>query len=268
MDIEATVTLPSGRTMPVIGLGTWQLTDDTAGTVEEALRLGYPMIDTAGDYGTQPGIGEALHRNGVARERVFITAKVEEDEDADAAARRNVAEMGIDQADLVVLHRPPPGGAGERLWEGLLRAREDGVARDVGVSNYSIAQMEALIDATGEVPAVNQIEWTPFGWSREMLDWCRERGTVIQAYSPLTRARRLGDARLGGIAAGVGATPAQAVLAWDLALGVVPLPKANRHEHLVENLGALDVELDDRRVEEIGRLDEGWSSLGPRPQYL
>lgn len=268
MDVASTVPLRTGRAMPVMGLGTWQLTDDTAATVDEALRLGYPMIDTAGDYGTQPGIGEALRRTGIDRDDVYIVAKVEEDEDALSAVRRNLDEMGIDRADLFLLHRPPPEGPGVALWEGLLRARDDGLARDVGVSNYSVGQMQALAVATGELPAVDQVEWSPFGWSPELLDWCRERGVVVQAYSPLTRARRLDDPRLAEVAAACGATPAQVVLRWNLQLGTVPLPKANRREHLVENLGALEVELDEDAMDRLGRLDERWSSLGPRPEYL
>ena len=265
MHTDATVQLHTGRARPVIGLGTWLLTDDTAGTVEEALRLGYRLIDTSGDYGTQPGIGEALRRTDVARDDVYLVTKVEEDEDAYEATRRNLDELGQDRADLMLIHRPPRRGAGEGLWRGLIRARDEGLAREIGVSNYSAEQMQTLVDATGEVPAVNQIEWSPFGWSREMLDWCARLGVVIQAYSPLTRGQRLGDDRLAQIAERHDATPAQVLLAWNLALGVVPLPKANRRDHLVENLGALEVELSGADLEALNGLNERASSLGSMP---
>jgi diketogulonate reductase-like aldo/keto reductase len=176
--------------MPVLGLGTWQLRHDTAGTVAEALRLGYRLIDTSGDYGTQPGVGEGIALSDVGRDEIFLTTKVEETDDAYDATVRDLRELGLEWADLMLIHRPPRRGAGRELWEGLIRARDDGLTRDIGVSNYTIEQMDELIRTTGEMPAVNQIEWSPFGWSAEMLSWCRERGIVIQAYSPLTRGRR------------------------------------------------------------------------------
>ena len=266
--MEATRELNTGRTMPAIGLGTWYLTDDTAGTVEEALRLGYRMIDTAEDYGTQPGIGEALRRTDVPREEIFLVAKVEEDEDAYEATRANLDEMGQAYADLVVIHRTPDEGVGVELWRGLLRAREEGLARDIGVSNYSTGQIDALVDATGEVPAVNQIEWTPFGWSQDMLDYCGERRIVIQAYSPLTRAQRLDDERLERVAAAYDRTPAHVLLAWALRLGVAPLPKANQKTHLVENLDALEFALDDAAMQALAQFNEHASAQGSSLQYV
>jgi diketogulonate reductase-like aldo/keto reductase len=184
LSIDSRLSLATGRTMPVLGLGTWQLTDNTVGTVEEALRLGYRMIDTAGDYGT-----------------------------------------------------------------------------------HSIDQIEELSDATGEQPVVNQIEWSPFGWSPQMLDYCNEVRVVIQAYSPLTRTRRLADERLVDTAAAYGKTPAQLLVRWNLQLGIAPLPKANRRQHLAENLGVFDVEIADVDMVELGQFNEHYSSLG-RLQYV
>jgi 2,5-diketo-D-gluconate reductase A len=267
MDINATLELHTGRRMPVLGLGTWQLDRDTAAIVEEALHIGYRMIDTSGDYGTQAGVGQAIRRSALPREQVYLVTKVEENEDAYDATRRNLDELGLDFVDLMLIHRPPPFGAGVSLWEGLIRARDDGLARDIGVSNYSIAQISQLAESTGEVPAVNQVEWTPFGWSQEMLDFARQQHLIIQAYSPLTRARRLNDERLGRIAAAHGKTPAQALLRWDLQLGVAPLPKANQRHHLSENLAVFDFELSEGQRAELDALNEQWSSLGTSLQY-
>ncbi len=268
MDSHSTVPLHTGRTMPVMGLGTWELTDDTAGSVEEALQLGYRMIDTAADYGSQPGIGEALRRTEVPREAIFLVAKVEENEDAYEATRRYLGEMDQDYADLMLIHRPPPTGTGRALWEGLIRVREDGLARDIGVSNYATNQIDALVEATGEVPVVNQIEWSPFGWSADMLDYCRARDIVVQAYSPLTRTHRLGDPKLAEVAAAYDRTPAQILLRWNLQRGTVPLPKANRWDHQAENLGAFDFELDEAHMEALDGLNEHYSALGATLQYV
>jgi diketogulonate reductase-like aldo/keto reductase len=268
MNKHSTLPLRTGRSMPVMGLGTWELTDDTAGTVEEALRLGYRMIDTAVDYGSQPGIGEALRRSAVDRDEVYLVAKVEEDDDAYDATRRYLGEMDQAYADLMLIHRPPEEGVGRALWQGLMRAREDGLARDIGVSNYSTEQIDALVEATGEVPVVNQIEWTPFGWNADMLDYCRKRDIVVQAYSPLTRAERLDDERLIDVAEAYDRTPAQVLLRWALQRGVAPLPKANQREHLVENLGAFDFELSEEHMQALNDLNEHYSALGPTLQYL
>jgi diketogulonate reductase-like aldo/keto reductase len=263
-----TVQLHTGRTMPALGLGTWELTNDTAGTVEAALGLGYRMIDTSGDYGTQPGIGKALDRTGVDRREIYLVTKIEEDEDAYEATARNLEELGVDDADLVLIHRPPPDDPGRALWEGLIRARNDGLATEIGVSNYSVDQIDALVDTTGEIPVVNQIEWTPFGWSREMLDYCLSRRIVIQAYSPLTRARRLDDPRLGEIAGACRRTAAQVLIRWNLQCGVAPLPKANRRAHLEENLAVFDFELTDEQMASLNDLNEEWSSLGRSLLYV
>jgi 2,5-diketo-D-gluconate reductase A len=270
---DATVTLHTGRVMPVLGLGTWELTRDTADAVEHALELGYRMIDTAVDYGSQPGIGQALARTDLPRERVYLVAKVEEDDDAYDATRRYLDEMRQDFADLILIHRPPPappGGddVGHALWDGLARARDDGLARDIGVSNYSIAQLRRLADDTGENPAVNQVEWTPFGWSPEMLDYCRERRIVVQGWSPLTRAERLDDERLAPIVAEYDRSAAQILLRWAIQKGTVPLPKANQRQHQEENLGALEFELDQDHLDALDHLNEHWSALGDRLQYL
>jgi len=267
METNERVTLATRRTMPAIGVGTWQLTDDTAGTLEYALRLGYRMIDTSGDYGTEAGVGDAIRRSRLDRSEIFVVTKVEEDEDAFESTWQALRELRLDHVDLVLVHRPPPRGAGEALWEGLLRARDAGLARDIGVSNYSIDQIERLVDATGERPVVNQIEWSPFGWSGEMLEHCDRHDIVIQAYSPLTRAERLDDERLTGIASEYDRTPAQVVLRWNLERATVPLPKANRREHLAENLDVFDFELADEHLQKLDRLNERWSALGNALQY-
>lgn len=262
---DATFRLHTDREMPVLGLGTWQLTNDTAASVGDALELGYRMIDTSRDYGTQPGIGEAVAHSGIDRRSLYLVTKVEEDDEAYDATLRALEELDQEYVDLMLVHRPPEHGPGIELWEGLIRAREDGLTRDIGVSNYAIGEIRALEEATGVRPAVNQIEWSPFGWSPDMLDWCREHGVLIQAYSPLTRQKRLDDERLRGLADRYDATAAQVLLRWNMQLGVVPLPKANQREHQEENLGAFDFALSGRQMEELGSMNEAYSALGGLP---
>lgn len=261
MNPRSTITLRTGARMPVLALGTWELTRDTAATVAHALDIGYRMIDTACDYGSQSGIGEAIREQG-PREDVYLVAKVEETDDAYRATQQYLDEIGVEYADLMLIHRPPDGNVGADLWDGLTQARKAGLARDIGVSNYSIEQLRELASAVGEMPVVNQIEWSPFGHSTSMLEFCREHHIVIQAYSPLTRAERLNDKRLQSISARYDCTPAQLLIRWNLQLGTVPLPKANRKQHLDEDIEVFDFEISDQDMAALSRLNERYSSLG------
>ncbi|WP_196258670.1 aldo/keto reductase family protein [Pelagibacterium limicola] len=262
MDRSTKVPLRTGRAMPLIGLGTWKLDKDTAEKIELAIEEGYTMIDTSGDYDTQPGIAEGLRHAGVTRGDIFIVTKVEETEDALESAKRNVGQLDIGHADLILIHRPPQYGAGEPLWEGLQRARDEGITRDIGVSNYSVEQLEALMETSGEVPVVNQIEWSPFGFSDEMLEFCKRHGIVVQAYSPLTRGEQLGDARLATLARAYGKSPAQMILRWNLQRGTIPLPKAARRVHRRENLAVFDFEISQRDMDVIDGFNRHYSALG------
>lgn len=265
MDQTSRIKLHTGNEMPILGLGTWELTENTADAINNALRLGYPMIDTSGDYGTQAGIGEGIRKNGIGRNALFLVTKVEETDDAYEAVRKNLDELGLDYADLVLIHRPPGSSAGEELWRGLIRARKEGLARDIGVSNYSSSLIDSLIEETGEVPVVNQVEWSPFGHHMAFKHHHDAHGIVIQAYSPLTRTRRLDDANLARIGQKHNKTPAQILIRWNLQRGSVPLPKANRWSHMEENLAVFDFALDEQELKTLDNLNEHYSALGKLP---
>lgn len=268
MSPQSRIKLNTGNEMPVIGLGTWQLRENTAEVIAAALKMGYPMIDTSGDYGTQAGIAEGIKQSGLARRDFYLVTKVEETDDAYDKTLDNLDELQLDYADLMLIHRPPENGVGVGLWQGLIQAQEEGIVKDIGVSNYSEKQIRELYDASGVMPAVNQIEWSPFGWSQDMLDFCYDNGIVIQAYSPLTRGEMLDNELVTEIAARHRKTPAQVLLRWNLQMGTVPLPKANQIPHLKENLDIFDFELADAEMEELCNLDVSYSALGPEPVYI
>jgi 2,5-diketo-D-gluconate reductase A len=261
LTVGSNALLRSGHEMPLLGLGSWMLTTHTAETVQHAFELGYRMVDTSADYKTQSGIGRAIRRHGVPREYLFVITKVEPDEDGFEATRKNLEEMKLAYADLVLIHEPPRKGVGEELWQGLMRARDEGLTRDIGVCNYKIGQLEALGDATGEMPAVQQLEWTPFGHSLDMLNFCRAQQIIMQAYSPLTRGKRLRDERLLEIATRHRKSPAQVMLRWNLQHGVVPIAKAYREDHQRNNLDVFNFELDELDMATLDGLNEHFSAI-------
>lgn len=262
MDKNSKVKLHTGSVMPIIGLGTWQLKDNTADTIAYALEIGYKSIDTSSDYGTQPGIGKGIKKSGVARDNFFLTTKGEEYDDAYERTKSNLVELGLPYIDLILIHRPPEDGAGEELWEGLIRAKKEDLVRDIGVSNYSIDIIEKLIEKTGEIPVVNQIEWSPFGYSDEIKTYSDAKGIVIQAYSPLTRRKRTDNATLEKLSEKYGKSLEQILLRWGLQKGSVPLPKANQKKHLEENLDVFDFEITEEDIKLLDSLNEMYSSFG------
>ena len=248
--------------MPLMGLGTWELTVRTVETLCNALELGFRMIDTAPGYHTQRGIGDAIRACGFERDAVFVVTKIDPREDAYSAIRKSLGQMRLDHVDLALIEEPPEHGVGEMAWQGLRRAKREGLARDIGVCSYSIDAIEELVYRTGEMPAVNQVEWTPFGHSPRMLDFCRENEITIQALSPLTRGKRLGDDKMASMAARYGKTSAQLLLRWNLQLGVVPLPKANHVQHQRENLNLFDFEILPQDMARLNALNEHYSARG------
>jgi 2,5-diketo-D-gluconate reductase A len=267
LTLDSTRRLRTGREMPVLGLGTWMLTSHTRDLVANALRLGYRMIDTSGDYHTQAGIGEALAELAPPRDEIYVVSKIETDGDAYEQTCRNLEELKLAHLDLVLIHEAPEKGVGEELWRGLMRARDEGKARDIGVCSYKIAQLQQLVELTGEVPAVHQIEWSPFGHSLDMLSFCAAHEIQVQAYSPLTRGKRLGDERLANLAAKYGKTPAQLILRWNLQHGIVPIPKAGRADHQRENLEIFDFDIEAIDMSTLDALNEQFSAL-EKLEYL
>lgn len=240
--------------MPLLGLGTWPISDDkVAATVEVALQAGYRHLDTATAYGNEAGIGRALTAAGAAAADVFVTTKLP----ADHAGRErrtleeSLAKLGRDYVDLWLIHWPPNGRAAPEVWEELLRARTDGLARAVGVSNYSLEQIDELTQATGETPEVNQIRWGPLLYDPDRVAGHTERGVVLEGYSPL-KASNLADPQLVRIAARHDVSPAQVVIAWHLAHGFVVIPKSAQPTRIAANAASVLVPL---TADEVAAID-------------
>lgn len=265
-----TATLNDGRTMPRIGLGVWQIPDEgTARVVEAAAGLGYRLFDGAVIYGNERGLGEGLRRSGVPREELFVTTKVWNDAQGFDAAIRSVegslVRLGLDRLDLVLIHWPAPArGLFVETWRALIRLREEGRVSSIGVSNFRVEDIDRLVGETGVVPVLNQIELHPELPQRALREKHAAMGILTESWTPLGQGRSFGSEPVRRAAGRTGATPAQVVLAWDLALGCAPIPRSTRRERLEENLRAAEVRLTPEEVAAIEGLETG-HRCGPHP---
>ncbi len=228
--------LPGGGSMPLLGFGTSGLSGDTAvRATSEALRAGYRHLDTATIYGNERELGVALEATGVGRDDVFVASKLPPDSVARARAtlEQSLEALGLDALDLWLVHWPPDGGV-VPAWEALLAAQQDGLVRDVGVSNHSLDQLDELTSATGTAPAVNQVKWSPLLFDRGVIDGHRERGVVLEGYSGL-KGGTLEHPVVTGIAQRVGRTAAQVLVRWHLQHGTVVIPKSQSAERIRSN---------------------------------
>jgi diketogulonate reductase-like aldo/keto reductase len=248
------VSLPDGVDMPMIGFGTWRLRGRAGrGALTAALDAGYRHIDTATMYGNESDVGQALAASGLPRKDVFLTTKLPPGRVGHerATLSASLRALGTDHVDLWLVHWPPAGRALAPVWRELLELRDQGRARAVGVSNYSLAQIDRLTEATGQAPAVNQLPWSPARHDPALLAAHAERGVAVEGYSPL-KGTDLGNPVLTGIAEAHGVTAAQVVLRWHLEHGVTVIPKSENPERVVSNLDLLGFTL---TPDEIARID-------------
>ncbi len=248
------VDLPGGVSMPMIGFGTWLIRGKGGReALRAALAAGYRHIDTATMYGNEADVGHVLASSGQARDEMFITTKLPSGkagrERATLAA--SLRALGTDYVDLWLVHWPPGDRMLIPVWREFLALRDEGRARAVGVSNYSLAQIVRLIDATGQPPAVNQISWSPGRYDAALVAGHRERGVAVEGYSPLKRTN-LANPVLAKIAAAHDATAAQVVLRWHLEHGMTVLVKSAQPERIAANI---DVARFSLSPDEVARID-------------
>jgi 2,5-diketo-D-gluconate reductase A len=253
---DESVELASGTRMPLLGLGTWQAHGRSAvDAVRSAVEVGYRHIDTASIYGNEEQIGQAVANSGVPREGIFVTTKLPPSRAGRerATLEESLDALGFEYVDLWLIHWPPRGGARSDVWERLLELQAEGLAREVGVSNYSVRQIDELERATGRLPAVNQIEWSPALFDPDVLEAHRGRGVQLEGYSPL-KTMNLRDPSLVQIAEERGVTPAQVVLRWHIEHRIVAIPKSTNARRIAENAAIFGFELTPCEVEQLNGL--------------
>jgi methylglyoxal/glyoxal reductase len=257
--LSSRVKLSQGPEMPRLGLGVFQSPAGatTKQAVAWALHAGYRLIDTAAMYGNEADVGAAVRESGIPRGEVFVTTKLWHTDLGYASAKRAYREsfdrLGLEYIDLYLIHWPRADSPQVRLdtWRALEEIHEGGTCRAIGVSNYSIRHLQEL-EGARIPPAVNQVEFHPFVYDPELVDYCRQHRIQLEAYSPLTRNRRLDDPTIAEVAEAHTRSPAQVMIRWGLQHGLVEIPKSVHRERIEENTRVFEFELTD---EEMERLD-------------
>ena len=237
--------------MPLLGFGTWQITGPAAQqATEAALAAGYRHVDTATVYGNEREVGAALRAGGVSADEVFVTTKCppEKAGSARAVLEESLSLLGVERVDLWLVHAP---GGGVPMWESFVAAREAGLVRDIGVSNYSLQALDECERATGVMPAVNQIRWSPLLYDAAVEQGHRDRGVVLEGYSAL-RGGTLDHPVITGLADRLGRTPAQVIVRWHLEHGTVVIPKSTDPERIRTNA---DVDAFSLSPDDVAALD-------------
>ncbi len=261
LTIESRITLSDGAKIPVLGLGVWQAGagKETRKAVSAALESGYRLIDTAKLYGNERDVGAAVRESGIPRDEIFVTTKLwNSDQGFESALRAfegSRRELGLEYVDLYLVHWPVPQLRNES-WKALVKIREQGLARSIGVSNYTIPHLEELLAATPVPPSVNQVEFHPFLFQRELLEYGQKHHIQLEAYSPLTRGRHLKHPLIKEIAAKYGRTLAQILIRWGLQHGLVVIPKSVRPERIRENADVFGFEIKSPDMARLDALDE------------
>jgi diketogulonate reductase-like aldo/keto reductase len=250
--------------IPAIGFGTWQIENQNEAqeAVKIALDIGYRLIDTAKVYGNEEGVGKGIKESGLDRSDIFITTKLwNGDQGYDSALKafdESLKRLGLEYLDLYLIHWPATDKRAES-WKALQKIYAEGLAKNIGVSNYTVRHLQELLSGSKVVPAVNQIEFHPFIYNdqKEVLEFCKEKGIIIEAYSPLARAKDLNNTTLHAVAERHGKTIAQVMLRWAIQHGTVPIPKSTNAGRIKENFNVFDFELAEEEMQSINRLSSG-----------
>ena len=268
------IALPDGTSIPQLGFGVFQVPpEDTAATVVQAFEAGYRHIDTAQMYGNEAGVGEAIKTSGLARDDLYVTTKLNNSFHRPDDARREIdaslEKLGLDQVDLFLIHWPLPtqyDGDFVQTWRALIEAQEAGKTRSIGVSNFQPAHLDRIIEETGVVPVVNQVEVHPFFSNEDVRAADQRHGVLTEAWSPIAKGKVMDDDTIGEIASAVGRTPAQVTLRWHVQRGDIVFPKSMNPDRMRQNFEIFDFELEPAHMSAIDGLDRGEEGrTGPNP---
>ena len=271
------IALHDGTTIPQLGFGVFQVPPrDTAATVAQALEAGYRHIDTAQMYGNEAGVGEAIKASGIARDELYVTTKLNNSFHRPDDARREIdaslERLGLAQVDLFLIHWPLPtryDGDFVQTWRALIEAKEAGKTRSIGVSNFQPAHLDRIVEETGVVPVVNQVEVHPFFANEAVRAANKRHGVLTEAWAPIAQGKVVDDDTIGEIASLVGRTPAQVALRWHVQRGDIVFPKSMNADRMRQNFEIFDFELRPAHLAALDELDQGEAGrMGPNPDTM
>ena len=270
MSTQPNITLNDGNVIPQLGFGGWQVPNsDTAEVVGTAISTGYRSIDTAAIYGNEVGVGRAIAANSLQRTELFITTKLWNDRHTTAhrAFDESLKRLKLDYLDLYLIHWPKPRqNAYIEAWKALVKLKEEGKTKSIGVSNFTVSHLKRIVDATGVVPSVNQIELHPGFQQKELTAYHAEHGIITESWSPLGQGTLLENASLKSLAQKHGKTPAQVIIRWHLDRGYIVIPKSVTPSRIRENFDVFDFSLDADDLAKIAALDRKDGRIGDDPQ--
>lgn len=269
MDVSKTVTLNDGTVMPTVALGVWQSGADTKQAVLAALKNGYTHIDTAAAYHNEEQVGEAIKESGVDRDSLFVTTKLWNTDIRSGRVREALEEslqkLQLDYVDLYLLHWPTENRI--EAYRECEKLQQEGKIRSIGVCNFRKHHLEELIAHVNVVPAIDQVEFNPQVQDYEVLDYCREKNIVLEAWSPLGSGACLNDPTIGKLAQKYHKSNAQIILRWLLQKGIVVLPKSVHENRIIENKDIYDFAISDEDAELIDALNR-MQRTGPDPDHF
>lgn len=253
--------LNDGNAIPQLGFGVWQVpNDEVTKAVTEAIRAGYRHIDTAQGYDNEAGVGRAIREADIDREQLFITSKIRTKSmgpDARKGIEESLKALGLDYLDMFLIHWPIPAHNNYvETWKAFIKAREEGLVRTIGVSNFLPEYLGRIIDETGVAPAINQVETHPYYQQRDVRQFHFQNRIQLESYSPLGGGEVLEDPAIAEIARKHGKTPAQVIIRWHLQEGLVAIPKSTHVERIRDNLDVFGFELDEADMGRIAGLDK------------
>ena len=266
LTLESRAKLNNGIEIPYIGLGVYQSPpgETTRRAVRYALKIGYRHIDTAQLYGNETDVGRAVRESGIRREEIFITTKVWNSyqgyDSTLQACEGSLQRLGLSYVDLYLIHWPVQG-LSDDTWKAMIKLWRQGKAHAIGVSNYSISQLRDLLQNSDIVPAVNQVEFHPFLYQQELLQYCKINRIQLEAYSPLTRAKRLNHQNIIDVAKKYEKTPAQVLIRWILQHDIIVIPKSIHEERIYENSQVFSFRLEPEDMKLLDSLNENLSTL-------
>lgn len=275
LNINSKIILNNGVEMPVIGLGTYKSKDgeEVTNEIKWALDVGYRLIDTAKIYRNEKGVGQAIKESGVPREEIFITTKLwntdQGYQSALLAIDESLAKLGLTYVDLYLVHWPTASddetislNKREETWRAMEEIYKSGKAKAIGVSNYTITHLEEMKKYAKIPPAVNQVEFNPFLYQKELLDYCRQNNIVFEAYRPLTNGQKLNNEVITKIAKKYKKTNAQILIRWSLQQGCITIPKSVHKDRIQENINVFDFKLSAEDMDALNSLNENLHLCG------